>query len=551
MTSTPLVGTKFFGLELAPLLQRLKGYRRQVSKRVLLLEFDPRRLRLAEARFSGAGLQFDHVTRFDLPEDALERGIPSDPAKMAGLIQELCREKQIDVHRAAVVLPTEVAFQHLILLPAGLEIHEAREFVLDPASGLQIPIALGQADFDLQPTTLPVLQGDAGTEVPYLLSAVPRNLVDRVLETLQAAQLELQALEIGGHSQLRLMALDLVMLGERDVRLVLELQPDCTHFTLVGASGPFRFERMAAIREFPEPTLSEEQTVSALEEGMGAEQISIHQESYLALSELDLRVLVAEVREALQRFSADWPGFHLHDIALTGLNSAHPILAELLEAEFGCAVQALEPVLAPALEGLQYDSVVVQKGLNRLVGLGLGLLPSDHLLSCRLLDDPVAVPRAAAIPLVDVTPAPEPEPVVVAEVSPEPPPEALVDESPESPEEPEEWPSITGLALPSEPESPDHEPEPEPVEDAPQAEEEWPSIGTLRLASDTPPQEPALDKADEEEWPSIGQLSFASDAQPEAEPEPATSPPEPAREESPESTPSPLGELKFSDDSAS
>ena len=122
-----------------------------------------------------------------------------------------------------------------------------------------------------------------------------------VLETLQAAQLELQALEIGGHSQLRLMALDLVMLGERDVRLVLELQPDCTHFTLVGASGPFRFDRLAAIREFPEPTLSEEQTVSALEEGVGAEQISIHQDSYLALSELDLRVLVAEVREVLQQ----------------------------------------------------------------------------------------------------------------------------------------------------------------------------------------------------------------------------------------------------------
>ncbi|QNI86428.1 Pilus assembly related protein [Synechococcus sp. PROS-7-1] len=566
MTSTPLVGTKFFGLELTPLLQRLKGLRRQVSKRVLLLEFDPRRLRLAEARFAGAGLQFDHVSRIDLPEDALERGIPSDPAKMAGLIRELCSEKQIDVVRAAVVLPTEVAFQRLIQLPAGLSLQEARQFVLDPSSGLQIPIALSQADFDLQPTTLPGLRGAEGNQVTYLLSAMPCNLVDRVLETFQAAELELQALEIGAYSQLRLMALDLVMLREQDVRLVLELQRDCTHFILVGASGPFCMERLAAIREFPEPTLSEEQTVSALEDGVGAEQISIHQESYLALSEMDLRVLVAEMREALQRFSADWPGFHLQDIALMGPNSAHPILAELLQAEFGCFVQALEPVLAPAVEGLQYDNVVVQKGLNRLVGLGLGLLPSDHLLSCRLLDAPVAVSKTTAISLVDVTPAPEPSSFVETESL------AVIESQVALPNiELEAVPgggsstiasshalaSDIPLQLEVEPQQ-DPALESEPIQEE---EEEWPSI-----ASQVFPSEPELPIApsseeindDEEEWPSIGRLMFAQEATvsnieatPEALDEPidqdAVAQAEPERQDDASSLP--LGELKFSDDS--
>ena len=88
MTSASFVGSTFFGIDLRKVSERLQGMRRQVSKRVLLLEFDRSSLRLAEARFLGGGLQVDHLTRFDLPEDALERGVPHDPVKMGGLIKQ-------------------------------------------------------------------------------------------------------------------------------------------------------------------------------------------------------------------------------------------------------------------------------------------------------------------------------------------------------------------------------------------------------------------------------------------------------------------------------
>ena len=125
MTSTPLVGNSFFGIDMSQLMTRLQGLRRYVSKRVLLLEFSSEGLVVAEARFSGAGLQYDHLTIFPLPEEALERGVPADSAKMGGLIKQICREKQISVHRAAVVLPSEVAFRHLIDLPVGLSADDA------------------------------------------------------------------------------------------------------------------------------------------------------------------------------------------------------------------------------------------------------------------------------------------------------------------------------------------------------------------------------------------------------------------------------------------
>ena len=405
MTSSPLVGDSFFGIDLRQLTARLQGMRRHVSKRVLLLEFASEGLRVAEARFSGAGLQYDHLTVFPLPEEALERGVPADPITMGQLIQQICREKQISVHRAAVVLPSEVAFRHLIDLPVGLSADDARAYLLEPSNGLQIPIALGQADFDLLPTQLPVIQNAAAPSLQsYLITAIPGNLVDRVTDTLQVADLELQALEVGSHSQLRLMISDLMLLGAQQLRLVLELQSECTHFSLVGEGGAFRFERLAAIRDFPDPDLTDEQANSVLQEGGVAETICIRQESYLAISELDLRVLISEVRDALRRFSCDWSGFELVDIVLTGRNSAHPRLPALLSDAFGCPARALEPLLVHGLEGVQFESLVVQKSLNRLIGLGLGLLPMEHLLACPLTDVNRSFDLQSGIPLVDISP---------------------------------------------------------------------------------------------------------------------------------------------------
>ena len=85
-----------------------------------------------------------------LPEDALERGVPSDPAVMATLIKALCQEKQIPAHRAAVVLSPEVAYQRVIELPCDLTLEQAFDYIMI-RHAVQLPFPLGQTDFDLYP----------------------------------------------------------------------------------------------------------------------------------------------------------------------------------------------------------------------------------------------------------------------------------------------------------------------------------------------------------------------------------------------------------------
>ena len=262
--------------------------RRRLSKRILLLEFSASGLCYAEATPSLDGIRFSHVSRVPLPEEALERGVPSDPAMMATLIKDLCKEKGIPAHRAGVVLSPDLAYQRIVELPSGLTTEEARAYLSNPLNAVPLPFPLEQTDFDLYP--LPLQQGSASQ--PYLLIAVPQALIDRVVSLLNEAGLELQALELGPFSLLRFLADELIGLREFELHLVLELLPDCSQLCVVTSSGPIQFERLSAIRDFPDPELDDLQRKEALEAGLSAEEMTLKDDRYLPISELDLRLFL-------------------------------------------------------------------------------------------------------------------------------------------------------------------------------------------------------------------------------------------------------------------
>jgi len=385
MTATPMVGSTFFGLDISQFATRLLSLRRKVSKRVLLLEFGPASLLMAEATLMQAGgVQLSHVSSFSLPPEALDRGVPTEPLKMARLIQDFCAENKIPAHRVAVVLPPELAFQRLIELPVSLTTDEAREYVLNPANGLQIPFPLTQTDFDLFPVLTPTDQSQGGDKRLYMLTAIPEVLVNPIVEMLQAADLELQLLEIGSHSQLRNHAAELVTLGSQQVDLVLELLPDCSNLMLVSCSGLLGSERLAAIRNLPALDLDEEQLSVAVGSGLAAEDLLFKDENYLPLSDLDLRVLVTDLKASFQRFCLKLPEVTVRRLILTGVNSSHPLLADLLAEMLGLPIFLSRVSVVTGLASLSMSDLLLQSSLGRLTGLALGLLPNEQILACSL-----------------------------------------------------------------------------------------------------------------------------------------------------------------------
>ena len=544
MTASSLVGNTFFGLDISQLGAQLMSIRRRLSKRILLLEFSASGLRYAEASPSLDGIRFSHVSCVPLPEEALERGVPSDPAVMATLIKALCQEKQIPAHRAAVVLSPEVAYQRVVELPFGLTLEEAFEYVRNPDNALPLPFPLNQTDFDLYP-----INAQKGSKVqPYLLIAVPQVLIDRVISLLNDSGFELQALELGPFSLMRFLGDELISLRESELHFVLELLPDCSQLCVVSSSGPVRFERMSAIREFPEPDLDDEQRQEALGAGISAEEMTLKDERYLPISELDLRAVVRDVKAVMAELMARADSTVVRGLTLSGINSAHPLIKDLFHEALECPVKVLNPVLMPRVVGFTPDDLLVPAGLARLMGLGLGFLPREQLLSCHRPE--VAPPLASAsLPSLAV------DSIIEAEDQPS---TAKMD--------PLDVELIVPLSDGVRVHFRDGALEKEGLEDAEgevvaeepevnEGEEEWPSLGLDVLAKEglgkseeeVVAEEPEVNEG-EEEWPSINAIpeSDSSDLESMSQKSESKSRSTSAVDDFSDS--SSLGELRFKDD---
>ena len=523
MTQTSLVGSTFFGMDLSVLADRFWMFRRRVSKRVLLLEFGSASLTVAQARYGVDEVEFTHVRRGELPPGATERGVPTEPARMASLIQQICKEEKIYARRTAVVLPAKAAFHPIIQLPLGLTLDEARAYARNPSSGLQIPIPLQQTDFDLVPCSGQVNEATVEARQPYFLSSVPQKLVDQLLDTLQRADLEVLSIDLAFCCQLRLMAADAAALAPGEFLLLLECVRECSHLVVVANSGPVALFRLSAIREFPIPAFDSLKTEAAVQEALSAEAITLADDGYMPLSDLDLRVLVPEIQQIKEQFSAQIPVRCWKGVALTGVNSAHPGLADLLAEALALEVHVLRPLGTTGVGAVSFSSLLVHQSLGRLLGLGLGLLPHDALVACSL--SPSADHHA--FQALDPEPSPEPSPGSGAEggvLDVSDPVRDLVSDAQhllcDSPTQ-EEWPSIKSVeadALVSAAEE-------ESVEKG-EEDEEWPSLKlTLGVGEEVEAEavveerleEPSGDdeggegmlgalRLSEEEWPSIKAL---------------------------------------------
>ena len=555
MTSSDLIGTSFFGLDLSQLLRRILSLRRRVSQQQLLLEFDQGLLRYAVGRVRDGQLRLNSLGRMELPDEALERGVPTDPKRMASFIRQLCQEHNIAVNQVSVAFPLEAAFVRVVDLPVELSQEQARQQVLDPELGPQLPLPLVQTDFDLAPAALPLCRDGDRLFRRYLLVAIPSDFTTRVVNTMELAELNLQRLELSSLALLRLQAAQLLQLRQGEFSVLLELQTGCTLAWIVAGSGPVAYRRMVSIRDFPEPELSPEQSALALSESLCAEEITVHDPSYLALSELDLRLLINEVREWMAVFAEDVPDLSWSQCWTTGVNSAHPLLEDMLSEALQIPCQRVRPLETEGLAEVGCTRLLIQSGLGRLVGLASGFMPSDsvQLHSQVELDTSWQVSSASKTPLVvdahlDPLPAGD-QTLLTADLQ-------VLPESESESESESEFEIIAPQDLTQDSETVlnlsldriEEMPFASLVEEPEEARPSIPDQPKLELRSTTPSsinEDPSPDA-----WPTIHQPVVAKESELSNSSEPHRQGPDLVKKKptKSEATESPLGELRFNDD---
>ena len=83
----------FFGLDVSALAVQWTAFRRSTSQGYLLLEFSNDSLLFSEAYFERSKINYRHVGIQPLPDGSVELGVPVEPVKMSGLLQQLSKEK--------------------------------------------------------------------------------------------------------------------------------------------------------------------------------------------------------------------------------------------------------------------------------------------------------------------------------------------------------------------------------------------------------------------------------------------------------------------------
>ena len=230
MVQTPPANDTFFGLDISKARKTFLSIRRKISKRFLIVEFGVDYLTFGEARVIKDQVYCSKLNRISIESSAIERGAPTDPEAMGSFLSQIIEEEQIWAHRVGITLPPQAALSKIIYLPEYLSYKEAIDYVSNPSSsGFQFPISIENTDFDLIPLNcLPINEKDKTR--PYFLNSIPKKLVDNIIKTLSAANLELHLLDIAYSSLERLAITSINKLKESEVFILIELSSKCTHF---------------------------------------------------------------------------------------------------------------------------------------------------------------------------------------------------------------------------------------------------------------------------------------------------------------------------------
>ena len=128
---------------------------KKISSKVILLEIGNDFINVALAKSQRNKLYIKKIIRQSLPEEALEKSIPSDPISFGIFLKQIINDNNINTNRVAVALSSDACYTRLIEIPEDIDEKESTSYLDNPDSGIQIPISLENSDFEIHLTNLP------------------------------------------------------------------------------------------------------------------------------------------------------------------------------------------------------------------------------------------------------------------------------------------------------------------------------------------------------------------------------------------------------------
>ena len=224
---------------------------KKISSKIILLEIGNDFINIAIAKSQKNRLFIKKVLRQNLPEDALDKSIPSDPTSFGEFLKQIINENKINTNRVALCLPSDACYTRLIEIPEEVKEDDSKSFLENPNSGIQIPISLENSDFEINLSNLPKTEIKNKIFNKYFLTSLPKKNVDLIIESIKNANLEICSIQMSHICIANLLRRELYNLNENDLIISVDLLDEFSQFVIFDSSGPLLIKRLASIRNYP------------------------------------------------------------------------------------------------------------------------------------------------------------------------------------------------------------------------------------------------------------------------------------------------------------
>ena len=343
---------------------------RKISSKVILLEIGNDFFNIALAKSLNGKLLIKKVYRQNLPKEAIEKSLPTDPAAFGSTILGVLKELKLSAQRVAVCISSDSCYTRLIEIPENINDKDALSFLENPDSNIQIPISLNNSDFDIHLTNLDKKLLDGKSFNRYFLTSIPKKNANQVLSTIKNANLELCSIQMSHNCTANLLRKEIDNLSENHLIISIELLDEFTQLVIFDKSGPVHIKRLGSIRNYP--TIEEMKRINSEDKDNSK---SNKASGYLPLSNLDLKILIREIKKTFKDFLEENKIEKISQLFLSGRNSQHKNIVEILGKELSLDTFLVSPLGNYWLNEFTYNpDEVNQFSMSRIVGLGLSLI---------------------------------------------------------------------------------------------------------------------------------------------------------------------------------
>ena len=233
---------------------------------------------IALAKSQNGKLLIKKVYKQNLPKEAIEKSLPTDPVAYGSTILGVLKELKLRAQRVSVCISSDCCYTRLIQIPENINEKEALSYLENPESNIQIPISLNNSDFDINLTNLDkkIINKIFNK---YFLTSIPKKNFIHILATIKNANLELCSIQMSHNCTANLLRKEIDNLPENNLIISIELLDEFTQLVIFDKSGPIHIKRLGSIRNYP--TIEEMKRINS--EDKDKVRVKKHQATYPCL----------------------------------------------------------------------------------------------------------------------------------------------------------------------------------------------------------------------------------------------------------------------------